>query len=100
MQKRGFEAVAQAFLPYFPISGEIYPPLDELDDEGQEYSHRHIEINVGEHYHTQDVVETLETAGLLEGSLHRDKQPEDMPLLRIIGIMPGRILFEDLTHQI
>lgn len=100
MQKPGFEAISRAITPYFQyVPDLIHPPLDELDDEGEEYSHRHIEITQGESYRHHEVITILDNAGLLEGSPQRDKQTPDMPILRIAGILPHGILFEDLNHQ-
>jgi hypothetical protein len=102
MNQDGYNAVNQALEPIRRASildVSILPPLNEVEYFGEEYNERYFEIEFSTAIHNYEVIRNLGSAGLMERTSGKEQISEDMPELKILGIVPGRILFEDLAHK-
>lgn len=99
MNKLGYEAAMAAYEKSFSAVISIYPPLPE--DDASSYNERYIEVNHGDSpiSHTQEYVAVLDNAGLMHHEGPRDLGLSTKPQLKVLGIMPGRILFEDMAYR-
>lgn len=96
MNSFGYDSVAIA-LRGNSIEHAIYPPCPD-DDKSREYNEQYIEINTDPSTHHQSVVAALGRAGFMENG-PTDHGLAVPPQFKISGIMPGRLLLEDLNFR-
>jgi hypothetical protein len=96
MNKVGYKAAVAAYKQSF-TECTIYPPLPE-DDETI-YNEQFIQVDSHPIVHVQELVAVLGNAGMIHREGSRDMGFSSVPQLKVLGIMPGCVLFEDVAYR-